>query len=41
MKIVFTSIIEEEIIAYLDAHPNQNLIIERTIDGRFNILSME
>ena len=41
MKIVFTSIIEEEIIAYLDANPKQNLIIERTIDGRFNILSME
>jgi len=40
MRVVFTTIIEEEAIAYCDANPLQNLFIERTLWGRFNVLEV-
>ena len=38
MKIVFTTIILEEAIAYCDKRKLQDLIIDRTICGRYNVL---
>ena len=38
MKIVFTTLILEEAIAYCDKRKLQDLIIDRTICGRYNVL---
>lgn len=41
MSVVFTSLFRAECIAYCDARPKLNLIIERDIfSGRFNVLEM-
>ena len=39
MPVVFSSLFEEECVAFLDRNPSRNLIIERDIfSGRFNVL---